>query len=492
MGSLLIKESLSFDDVLLQPQYSECLPHEVSIETNLASLGLKLPLLSAAMDTVTEANAAIALAQLGALGVIHKNMSAEDQAEEVLKVKNFQHAVIHEPITAQPEQTTQEIIELSRYSGFTGFPVVDKNNVLVGMCTSRDIRYAVSDDALISEIMTSPALSLREGSTQVEAQEFFRKHKVEKLPLVDAEGRLKSLITSKDWRQKADFPNALQDENGNLICAAALGVGEKEAFQRAAQLVEAGVDVLVLDSAHGHSHRVLESIVELKKLYPQKIIIGGNVATVQGAEALIKAGVDVVKIGMGPGSICTTRIVSGAGVPQFTAVQSICSELRPKYPKVSFVADGGIRFSGDVVKALAAGAHAVMLGSLLAGTDESPGDLFLFQGRRYKNYRGMGSLGAMKEGGKERYRQESVSDSKKLVPEGVEARVSYKGALHSVVYQLMGGLRSGMGYVGAKNIPELFEKAVFQKISNVALKESHVHDVSITAEAPNYSVQGKA
>jgi len=492
--------SLAFDDVLLEPAYSEVLPTAVSLKTKLGPLSLNIPLLSAAMDTVTEADTAIAMALMGGMGVLHKNMSADEQAAQVRRVKKFQHAVISDPITILATHSVDQLKQIITETGVTGFPVLDDQGRLVGMCTERDIRYIQKPNLKVSDVMSSPARSLSVGASVDQAKEFFLKNKVEKLPLVDSEGRLKGLMTSRDLRKAQDHPEAFRDSEGSLCVAAAIGVidsvtasarSESEDnisnLARAAVLVKAGVDCLVVDSAHGHSAGVIKTIEFLRKTYPKLILIGGNVATAAGAEALCKAGVDVVKVGIGPGSICTTRIVSGIGVAQFTAVREVARLVRSKYPNVGVIADGGLRYSGDVTKALAAGAHAVMAGSLFAGTDESPGEIVLYGGRSYKLYRGMGSLSAMRQGSKDRYGQAGVKDMKKLVPEGVEARVPYKGALKHVVEQLMGGLRAGMGYVGAEDLVSLVEKARFRRITAGGLRESHVHDVAITAEAPNYS-----
>ncbi len=481
--------SLSFDDVLLEPGYSEVLPNNIDISSKLGPLEFKIPVLAAAMDTVTESHTAIAMALLGGIGVLHKNCSAEEQATEVRRVKKFQHAVISNPITVKASQSIEELKTLIQESGVTGFPVVDDRGLLVGICTGRDFRYieASQGHLKVSDVMTSEVQSLPVGASREEAAAFFRQHKVEKLPLVDKEGKLKGLITSKDLRQATDHPFAMRDSRGSLMVAAAIGVNPTDGLARAEFLVASGVDCLVVDSAHGQSAGVLKVLSELKKKYPQIVFIGGNVGTGEGALAVAKAGADIVKVGMGPGSICTTRIVSGAGVPQLTAVMSVAKAIKKAGLPTGVIADGGIRYSGDITKALAAGAHAVMLGSLFAGSDESPGDIILYMGRSYKSYRGMGSLSAMRRGSKDRYFQAGVQESSKLVPEGVEARVPYRGPLASVVHQLLGGLRSGMGYVGAKNLAELRVKARFQRISQGALKESHVHGVSITAEAPNYS-----
>lgn len=486
--SVSVDFALAFDDVLLEPGYSQVHPAEVSIHSQLGPFRLSVPVLSAAMDTVTEARTSIAMALLGGLGVLHKNMPAEDQAREVMRVKKFQHAVIWQPLSIKDTQTLGEVRRIIAETGVTGFPVVNESGILVGMCTGRDMRFAPADSLLVRDVMTSPAKSLPFGTERQQAEEFFRKTRVEKLPLVDSAGRLKGLITSKDLRQAEDSPNALRDDRGSLVVAAAVGAGPVEGVGRAQKLVEAGVDLLVVDSAHGHSRGVLSTIEELKKVFPQVPVMGGNVATAEGALALIRAGAQIVKVGIGPGSICTTRIVSGAGVPQLTAIMKVAEVVRSQYPEVGIVADGGIRFSGDITKALAAGAHAVMAGSALAGTEESPGETILSQGRSYKSYRAMGSLGAMRKGNSaDRYFQGHVKEVSKLVPEGVEARVPYRGTLNQVIFQLMGGLRAGMGYVGAASLNELHEKSKFVKITPTGLRESHVHDVTITAEAPNYS-----
>ncbi len=480
--------ALAFDDVLLEPGFSETHPSQVKISSQLGPFKLSVPILSAAMDTVTESRTAIAMALMGGLGVLHKNMSAEEQAREVKRVKKFQHAVIGQPLSVREDQTLEDIQKIISETGVTGFPVVNAAGVLVGMCTGRDIRYAEKESLSVRDVMTSPPKTLPFGATRKEAEDFFRKTRVEKLPLIDKDGKLKGLITSKDLRQAVDSPEALRDSRGSLVVAAAVGAGPIEGLERAGLLVQAGVDILVVDSAHGHSQGVLSTIESLKKNFPQVTIMGGNVATAEGALALVKAGADIVKVGIGPGSICTTRIVSGSGVPQLTAVMSVAEALRIKHPQIGIVADGGIRFSGDLTKALAAGAHAIMAGSALAGTEESPGETILSMGRSYKSYRAMGSLGAMRKGNSaDRYFQGHVKEATKLVPEGVEARVPYRGTLNQVIYQLIGGLRAGMGYVGAANLDELFTKAKFVRITPTGLRESHVHDVTITAEAPNYS-----
>ncbi len=481
-----LEVSLSFDDVLLLPGHSSVLPSECDVSTKLSRLKLRIPMMSSAMDTVTEAQTAIAMALMGGIGVLHRNCTAEQQAKMVRRVKKFQHAVIASPITVKPSQTIGEVHQLIEETGITGFPVVDENGVLVGMCTGRDIRYVVTPQTRVGEIMSTPALSLPLGATRLEAEDFFRRYKLEKLPLIDAQGRLGGLITSRDWRESKSHPDAVRDEQGSLMVAAAIGVGD-EALERAAAQVEAGVDMLVVDSAHGHSDGVLRTVSAIKRRFPSLLLSGGNIATAEGAIALAEAGVDIVKVGMGPGSICTTRVVSGVGVAQFSAVLEVTRALRSAFPQVAIVADGGIRYSGDITKALAAGADAVMIGGLFAGTDEAPGELVLFQGRSYKTYRGMGSLAAMRKGGRDRYGQGGVVEASKLVPEGVEARVPYRGPLGSVVSQLIGGLRSGMGYVGAASLDDLRSRAKFRRITAFGLRESHVHDVTITAEAPNYS-----
>jgi len=478
--------ALAFDDVLLEPAYSQVLPTDVSLVSKLGPVTLNVPVLSAAMDTVTESRVAISLAQMGGIGVLHKNLSIEEQCSEVKRVKKFQHGVISQPLTISPELSIEELKNIILETGVTGFPVVDANGVLVGICTGRDIRYVSNLKLKVREVMSSEVHTLPVGASQTEATEFFKKFKVEKLPLVSKDRKLKGLMTSKDLRQSQDAPLALRDEQGSLFVGAAVGVGDKE-IERAFHLVESGCDLIVVDSAHGHSEGVLATLKKISSRHSKIALVGGNVGTVDGAKALVDSGASIVKIGIGPGSICTTRIVSGAGVPQLTAVLEISEALRKIHSNVGIIADGGIRYSGDITKALAAGADAVMLGSLLAGTEESPGDTILYMGRSYKSYRGMGSLGAMKKGSRDRYGQAKVGEASKLVPEGVEARVPYRGTLSQVVHQLMGGLRSGMGYVGASKLSELRERARFRRISSGALKESHVHNVTITSEAPNYS-----
>jgi len=482
-----VKEALTFDDVLLVPNYSEVLPTQVDVKTKLTKkITLNIPIMSAAMDTVTESELAIAIAREGGIGIIHKNMSVEEQAEEVDRVKRSESGMIVKPVTVKPEQTISEAEALMRKYKISGLPVVNEEGKLVGIITNRDIRFVKDFSKKIAEVMTKENLkTVPVGTTLEEAKEILHKFKIEKLPVVDEKGYLKGLITIKDIEKKEKYPNACKDELGRLMVGAAIGVGE-EALRRAEALIEAGVDVIVIDTAHGHSKGVIQMVEKIKGLYPDIDVIAGNVATPEGTEALIKAGADAVKVGIGPGSICTTRIVAGVGVPQLTAVAQ-CAEVADKYD-VSIIADGGIKFSGDIAKAIGAGARVVMIGSLFAGTKESPGELVLYQGRSYKVYRGMGSLGAMRKGSKDRYFQSEVEE-KKLVPEGIEGMVPYRGPLADTIHQLVGGLRAGMGYCGAANIEEMRKKARFVKITSAGLKESHVHDVIITKEAPNYWIE---
>ncbi len=482
-----VKEALTFDDVLLVPNYSEVLPTQVDVRTRLTKrITLNIPIMSAAMDTVTEAELAIAIAREGGIGIIHKNMSIEEQAEEVDRVKRSESGMIVKPVTVRPDQTISEAENLMRKYKISGLPVVDERGKLLGIITNRDIRFVRDFSKKIEEVMTRENLiTVPVGTTLEEAKEILHKYKIEKLPVVDENGYLKGLITIKDIEKREKYPNACKDELGRLRVGAAVGVGP-EAVRRAEALIEAGVDVIVIDTAHGHSKGVLETVEKLKGLFPDMDIIAGNVATPEATEALIKAGADAVKVGIGPGSICTTRIVAGVGVPQLTAVAE-CSKVADKYD-VSIIADGGIKFSGDIAKAIGAGARVVMIGSLFAGTKEAPGEVILYQGRSYKVYRGMGSLGAMKKGSKDRYFQSEVEE-KKLVPEGIEGMVPYRGPLADTIHQLVGGLRAGMGYCGAANIEEMRRKARFVKITSAGLKESHVHDVIITKEAPNYWIE---
>jgi len=489
-------EALTFDDVLLVPGYAEVLPSEVNIGITLHErLRLNIPVLSAAMDTVTESELAVALARQGGLGVIHRNLTPQQQADEIDKVKRSESGMIVDPITLPPDATLADAeAVMSRYR-ISGVPITDGNGRLVGILTNRDVRFAQDVRRPVSDYMTSDGLvTAHLGTTLAEAQEILHRHRIEKLPLVDDEGYLKGLITYKDILKRQDFPNAAKDERGRLLVAGAVGVGTS-ALERAALLVEAGVDALAIDTAHGHSRGVLQAISDLRERYPEMPILAGNVVTQQGVMDLVEAGANVIKVGVGAGSICTTRIVSGAGMPQLTAVTE-CAEIGRRM-NIAIVADGGIRYSGDITKALAAGASAVMLGSLLAGLHESPGDIVIREGRSFKEYRGMGSLGAMKGRASDRYQSaqsrngDSASPdiSGKTVPEGIEGQVPYKGHLRDFVHQLMGGLRSGMGYVGAGSVPELWEKARFVRISSASYQESHPHSVIVTKEAPNYQIQ---
>lgn len=478
-----LSEGLAFDDVLLKPGYSETLPKDVDVRTRFTrTIRLNIPLASAAMDTVTEARLAIALAQLGGIGVIHKNMPVERQAAEVRKVKRFESAVIAEPITVRPDAPLQVAQALVEEHGFSSFPVVD-GGLLVGILTGRDMRASRDDNTLIRDLMTPDPVTVLEGTSSDDARGVMHRHRKETLPIVNGQGQLVGLITLKDIEKRARRPYANTDELGRLLVAAAIGVGpDREA--RAEALAKAQVDALVVDTAHGHSKGVIESVKRLKERFPDLQIVAGNVATAEGTEALVEAGADAVKVGIGPGSICTTRIVAGVGVPQISAIAD-CRTAAESHG-VPLIGDGGIKYSGDVVKAIAAGANCVMVGSLLAGVTESPGEVVLFEGRAFKAYRGMGSLGAMQQGSADRYAQAGVA-SPKLVPEGIEGRVPFKGPLEETVWQLVGGLRAGMGYVGAARIDELQKKAQFVRISSAGLKESHVHDVVVTKESPNYT-----
>lgn len=478
-----VKEGLTFDDVLLIPAKSEILPSEVSLKTRLAKdIYLNTPFLTAAMDTVTESRMAIAAAREGGIGIIHKNMSIERQAEEVDKVKRSENGVIVNPFYLSPDHLVTDADNLMAKYKISGVPVVE-NGKLVGILTNRDLRFLTNYNIPIKEVMTKENLVTAPiHTTLAEAQEILRQHKIEKLPLVDEEGNLKGLITIKDIEKAVQYPNSARDKKDRLLCGAAIGV-TSDVLDRARALVEAQVDVLVLDSAHGHSKNILNCVAKVKEAFPDVALIAGNVATAEGAVDLIKAGADAVKVGIGPGSICTTRVVAGIGVPQITAVFD-AARAAADY-NIPVIADGGIKYSGDIVKALAAGATTVMLGSLLAGCEESPSETEIYQGRQFKVYRGMGSLGAMAKGSKDRYFQE---DNKKLVPEGVEGRVPYRGPLADTIFQLAGGVKAGMGYVGCGTIDELHEKAKFIKITSASLKESHPHDIYITKEAPNYSI----
>ncbi|MDN5873674.1 MAG: IMP dehydrogenase [Sinobacteraceae bacterium] len=480
-------DALTFDDVLLQPAYSDVLPRQVDLSTQLTSrIRLNIPLLSAAMDTVTEARLAIALAQEGGLGIIHKNMTPEKQALEVRQVKKFESGVVVDPIVVSPDATIAEVMALRRANHISGLPVVDGEN-LVGIVTSRDLRFETGMDDSVTSVMTPKdrLVTVRENAPREEAINLLREHRIEKVLVVDDAFRLRGLITVKDIQKSSDFPRACKDEHGRLRVGAAVGTGA-ETDERVAALVEAGVDVVVVDTAHGHSRGVIERVGRIKQNYPDLQIIAGNIATGEAALALVEAGADAVKVGIGPGSICTTRIVAGVGVPQISAVMSVADALRGK--NVPLISDGGVRYSGDFAKALAAGAYAVMVGSILAGTEESPGEIELYQGRSYKSYRGMGSLGAMVKGSKDRYFQDTTSEVEKLVPEGIEGRIPYKGALSNIVHQMVGGLRACMGYTGCHDVASMRTQTRFVRITSAGVKESHVHDVSITKEAPNYHV----
>lgn len=480
------KEGLTFDDVLLVPAKSEVLPSDVDLSVSLSkNIKLNIPIISAGMDTVTEAKMAIAMARQGGLGVIHKNMSIEHQADEVQKVKRSENGVITNPFFLTPDEKVFEAEALMSKYRISGVPIVEdaETRKFAGIITNRDLRFIEDFSIKISDVMTKEDLvTAPVGTTLSEAEELLQKHKIEKLPLVE-DGRLEGLITIKDIEKVLEFPHSAKDESGRLLVAAAIGIA-KDTDIRAEKLVEAGVDALVIDTAHGHSKGVLEQVSHIKEKFPQVTLIAGNVATAEATKALYEAGADVVKVGIGPGSICTTRVVAGVGVPQITAVYDCATEAR-KHGK-AIIADGGIKFSGDIIKALASGGHAVMLGSLLAGTEESPGATEVFQGRQYKVYRGMGSLGAMERGSNDRYFQEDKAP-KKFVPEGIEGRIAYKGPLQDTVYQLMGGVRSGMGYTGSKNLEELREESRFTRMGPAGLAESHPHDVQITKESPNYS-----
>lgn len=479
-----IKTGLTFDDVLLLPAKSDVLPKDAETSTYLTKdIKLNIPLISAAMDSVTESATAIALAQEGGLGIIHKNMSIEEQALEIDKVKKSESGMIVDPITIGPAQHIYEALDIMKKYKISGIPVTDESK-LVGILTNRDLRFEKNLYLKVADVMTKDGLvTVPEGTTLEESKALLHKHRIEKLLVVDSDYKLNGLITIKDIEKSIKYPNACKDSLGRLRVGAAVGVGE-DRDARVEALLKVGVDVIAIDTAHGHSKGVVDSVKEIKKKFPDCRIIAGNIATADAAEDLIKAGADAIKVGIGPGSICTTRIVAGVGVPQLTAVND-CAEVGRKHG-VPIIADGGIKYSGDIVKALAGGANVVMIGSLFAGTDESPGETVLFHGRTYKVYRGMGSIGAMKEGSKDRYFQDEVDNEIKLVPEGIEGRVPYRGPISSTIHQMMGGLRAGMGYTGCKDIEELRTKATFVKISPAGLKESHVHDVTITKEAPNY------
>jgi IMP dehydrogenase len=484
----VIQKALTFDDVLLLPAHSRILPRDASLKTRLSrKIELNVPIVSAAMDTVTEARLAIAIAQEGGIGIIHKNLAAPAQAAEVAKVKRFESGVLRDPMTIPPEMTVREVVALQQQHKISGFPVVKAGKV-VGIVTNRDVRFETELDQPVKNIMTpqSKLVTVREGASREDATKLMHQHRLERVLVVDDEFRLKGLVTVKDILKETEHPNACKDAHGKLRVGAAVGVGEGT-DERVAALIEAGVDVLVVDTAHGHAQGVLDRVKWIKTRYPQVEVIGGNVGTGDGARALVDHGADGVKVGIGPGSICTTRIVAGVGVPQISAIHNVADALAKT--GVPLIADGGIRYSGDIAKALAAGAHSVMLGSLFAGTEESPGDIELFQGRSYKSYRGMGSLGAMQKGAADRYFQDSDMNVDKLVPEGVEGRVPYKGSAVWVVQQLIGGVRASMGYTGCATIDDLHRKAQFVEITSAGIRESHVHDVQIVKEAPNYRVE---
>ena len=481
------KDALTFDDVLLQPDYSDVLPREVDLSTQLTNdITLNIPLVSAAMDTVTEASLAIALAQEGGMGIIHKNMLPELQAQQVLRVKKFESGIVRDPITVPPEMTIQEVIDLTRALNISGVPVV-KGKETIGIVTGRDLRFETQLDAPVSTVMTPKErlVTVREGADDDEVLSLLHKHRIEKVLVVTADFELRGMITAKDFQKASDYPRACKDDYGALRVGAAVGTGQ-DTDERLAALVEVGVDAVVVDTSHGFSKGVIERVGLIKQQYPDLQVIAGNIVKGDAAEALVEAGADGVKVGIGPGSICTTRVVAGVGVPQISAVLEVADALKKK--GIPLIADGGIRYSGDIAKAIVAGAHSVMIGGLFAGTEESPGEVELFQGRSYKSYRGMGSVGAMGQahGSSDRYFQDTTEELEKLVPEGIEGRVSYKGSLVTIIHQLIGGVRAAMGYTGSHNIEEMRARPKFVKITGAGMKESHVHDVMITKEAPNY------
>lgn len=484
----IVEEALTFDDVLLVPAYSEVLPREVDLSTQLTrTIRLNLPMLSAAMDTVTEARLAITIAQEGGIGIIHKNMTIAAQAREVSRVKKYESGVIKDPIAVTPDKTIREVLELTRAKNISGVPVV-VNGKAVGIVTNRDLRFETRLDAPVSQVMTpqDKLITVRENAPKDEVLALLHKHRIEKVLVVDADFNLKGMITVKDFQKATEFPRACKDEFGALRVGAAVGPGA-DVLERVAALREARVDVVVVDTAHGHSKGVLEAVARIKKQWPDQQVIGGNIVTAEAALALVKAGADGVKVGIGPGSICTTRVVAGVGVPQISAVANVAKALQGT--GVPLIADGGIRFSGDIAKALVAGAHSVMMGGIFAGTEESPGEVELYQGASYKSYRGMGSVAAMAQGSKDRYFQDATEELEKLVPEGVEGRVPYKGSIITILHQLAGGLRAAMGYTGSATIEDMRTKPSFVRITNAGYRESHVHDVQITKEAPNYRVR---
>ncbi len=484
----LAKKALTFDDVLLVPAYSDILPRDTSLKTRLTrNIALNIPLLSAAMDTVTESRLAIAIAQEGGVGIVHKNLRPADQAAEAQRVKRYETGILSDPITIAPDMRVRDVIALTQQHRISGLPVVEGNRV-VGIVTNRDLRFESRLDEPVRKIMTprERLVTVREGASLDEAQRLMHEHRLERVLIVDEQFNLKGLVTVKDILKSTEHPNACKDPQGKLRVGAAIGVGG-DSEERAELLVRAGVDVLVVDTAHGHTRGVLDRVRAIKRQYPRVEVIAGNIATAEAARALVEAGADGVKVGIGPGSICTTRIVAGVGVPQITAISDVASALQGT--GVPLIADGGVRYSGDVAKAIAAGAYAVMMGSMFAGTEEAPGEVILYQGRSYKSYRGMGSLGAMQEGAADRYFQDPASNADKLVPEGIEGRVPYKGSVVAIIYQLCGGLRASMGYCGCADIDAMRSRPQFVEITSAGMRESHVHDVQITKEAPNYHVE---
>ncbi len=482
-----IKEGLTFDDVLILPAKATVIPVDVDVTTKLSQhIELRIPIVSAAMDTVTESRMGIALAQQGGIGIIHRNLSIESQADEVDKVKRHESGMVVDPISMRPQDKVYKAIELMQNCRISGVPVTDESNTLVGIITNRDVRFETRLNLPVDKVMTKELITVPVGTSLEDAEKLFHKHKIEKILMIDGAGRLKGLITYKDVLKRIQFPHASKDNLGRLRAGAGVGTGA-DVMERAEALIQAKVDILVVDTAHGHSQRVIETVKKLRAKYPDQELVAGNIGTAEAARDLIDLGINAVKVGVGPGSICTTRVVSGAGVPQITAIADVYRVAKPK--GIPVIADGGVKFSGDITKAISAGASTVMLGNLLAGTDESPGDIVLYQGRSYKTYRGMGSLQAMKEGSRDRYFQDSTLSESKLVPEGIEGRVPLKGSASRIVQMMVGGLKAGMGYAGCRNIEELKRKARFIKITSAGLRESHVHDVVITEEAPNYRLE---